>query len=334
MFLRLSWILTLVQAFEGPLFDEDVGPDVDVSQNDQFSDTTPKSQMSSLSGLGRTSSSSAQSISLDPHTDPARFSILQQKNFNFCGYPAVRHNHNLFNVGPATEISTAYPLPQNKYQKFENGTFGSITRIVNGDESSVHSWPWQVRVRPCNGYRKCTFLCGGSIISSRWVLTAAHCLEGESQRGIYVENDIGLIKLDRPMEMNGCVGTVCLPTSDVAPGSTCWITGWGTLSSGGKSPSILQEASVSVLSLDECRNTRYSRSEITDDMLCAQGRSRNGGVTDACQGDSGGPLVCEAGGSWTIYGATSWGYGCASASYPGVWSRVHYNLDWIESAMA
>merc|ERR1719454_718764 len=132
--------------------------------------------------------------------------------------------------------------------------------------------------------------------------------------------------------MNGCVGTVCLPgANDVAPGSTCWITGWGTLSSGGSSPNVLQEAAVQVLSNQECKDTGYSSSQITDSMLCAQGRNSNGGITDACQGDSGGPLVCQQGGQFVIQGATSWGYGCAGATAPGVWARVWNQLDWIQS---
>ena len=68
-------------------------------------------------------------------------------------------------------------------------------------------------------------------------------------------------------------------------------------------------------------------------MLCAQG-STSSGATDACQGDSGGPLVCaEADGSYVLHGATSWGYGCAQEAYPGVWSRVHVVLGWIDEVM-
>merc|ERR1719330_2343302 len=135
--------------------------------------------------------------------------------------------------------------------------------------------------------------------------------------------------------MNDVVGTVCLPTegNDVQGGESCQITGWGTLSSGGSRPRILQEAQVTALSNQDCQNTAYAASEITPDMLCAQGRNAAGGITDACQGDSGGPLVCNTGGQWAVYGATSWGYGCAGANYPGVWSRVHTALDWIDSVM-
>eukprot|EP00959_Pyramimonas_sp_CCMP1952_P468002 9492510-Pyramimonas_sp.AAC.1 len=69
-------------------------------------------------------------------------------------------------------------------------------------------------------------------------------------------------------------------------------------------------------------------------MLCAQGVNSAGQVTDACQGDSGGPLVCASGGAaYVLHGATSWGYGCAMQSYPGVWSRVSYVRDWIDEVM-
>jgi len=241
------------------------------------------------------------------------------------------------------------------------------TSIVNGDDAPECAWTWQVGL---SSYSTGMPWCGGMLISPEWVLTAAHCIAGERNNSIWVVSgewdtrsrsgneqnirsaevimhpqyndrnmmyDIGLIRLSNPVEMNKCVGTVCLPEAgDVAPGTSCMITGWGTLTSGGRQPAILQEGQVSVMSLEECRNTRYHASWITDDMLCAQGKTSSGGIIDACQGDSGGPLVCKAPqtDSWTIYGATSWGQGCAGASYPGIWSRVHYTLDWIQEKMA
>jgi len=244
---------------------------------------------------------------------------------------------------------------------------GPNISIVNGEPAAECAWRWQVGLKSSASGRP---WCGGMLITPEWVLTAAHCFAGETQTGIYVvagehnvrstsgneqtrrsamwvehprynswsnDFDIGLIKLDRPMEINSCVGTVCLPSSasnDVAPGSQCYISGWGTLSSGGKSPDVLQEAAVGVLSNADCKNTGYRSSQIKDSMLCAQGRTRDGRITDACQGDSGGPLVCESAGTWTVYGATSWGRGCAGASYPGIWARVTEALDWIDDTMA
>jgi len=226
--------------------------------------------------------------------------------------------------------------------------------IVNGQPASECDWIWQVSMEDRIGH-----FCGGMLIDPQWVLTAAHCLGGtfdvrvgsynrDSSEGQLIgvaqqiehpsynsgnsDFDIALLRLERPVQLNNCVGTVCLPQrgDDVAPGSTCWITGWGTLYEGGPLANRLQEVQVDIMSNAECKASNYTNSEIKPSMLCAQGKNSQG-IADGCQGDSGGPLVCESGGAWRVYGATSWGVGCAEKIHPGVWARVHYVLDWIES---
>ena len=71
--------------------------------------------------------------------------------------------------------------------------------------------------------------------------------------------------------------------------------------------------------------------KIHDSMICA---GLDQGGIDTCQGDSGGPMVCETGGKFYLHGATSWGYGCASAGKFGVYAKVKYLMSWLNSEMA
>ena len=72
---------------------------------------------------------------------------------------------------------------------------------------------------------------------------------------------------------------------------------------------------------------------VTDDMLCANDVEEK---QDACSGDSGGPLLAKlplpgiTGGVWSLVGIISWGIGCALTKFPGVYSRIGTEVDWIE----
>jgi len=78
------------------------------------------------------------------------------------------------------------------------------------------------------------------------------------------------------------VKPVCLPASgsDPAAGTNCWITGWGTTSSGGSQPDELHQAQVPIVSKADCENA-YPGEIHHDSMICAG--LKQGGI-DSCQG--------------------------------------------------
>jgi len=231
--------------------------------------------------------------------------------------------------------------------------------IVNGQQATECEWRWQASLR-----RGTFSFCGGSLIHPKWVMSAAHCVVSATPSSVTIvlgdhdkdnvgsnessmsvsriinhpsynsgnmQYDFALIELQNRAPENQCIGTVCIPQigdSDINE-VDCFITGWGTLSSGGSAPRFLQEAKVRTVTNANC-NTKYPN-QIHDSMLCAQGRNSNGAVTDACQGDSGGPLVCERSGKFYLEGATSWGLGCAHADYPGVWARLSQVTAWTNT---
>ena len=130
--------------------------------------------------------------------------------------------------------------------------------------------------------------------------------------------------------------------------TTLTVSGWGALASGGSSPDLLQKVDVLAWSNEDCLQDYPDG--ITDDMLCAGNHPCNTecGIgyhttsgcdswvpisdvcVDSCQGDSGGPLFATTVTGYVVVGVVSWGSGCAT-SYPGVYSRVSANRDFIEN---
>ncbi|XP_051676015.2 neurotrypsin isoform X2 [Oryctolagus cuniculus] len=146
--------------------------------------------------------------------------------------------------------------------------------------------------------------------------------------------DIALVQLQGSQEQcvrfSSHVLPACLPFWRERPqktASNCYITGWGD--TGRAYSRTLQQAAVPLLPKRFCEE-RY-KGQFTGRMLCA-GNLHEHQRVDSCQGDSGGPLVCErSGGSWVVYGVTSWGYGCGVKDSPGVYTRVSSFVPWIKS---
>ncbi|CAF3826325.1 unnamed protein product [Rotaria sordida] len=235
----------------------------------------------------------------------------------------------------------------------------TLTRIVGGEAAASQTWGWAVILRISNS------LCGGSIISASWILTAAHCVSGvnaslmtvyagsnrygfsSQSRSVLAStphpsyssstyvNDIALLQLSTPLNMaDPAVSAICLPSISSATlsagewppaGTTVVAVGWGRLSEGGYVSSTLQQ--VTMQTVDRQSSTCTSVARSWSFQLCAASTCK-----DTCQGDSGGPLMAfTTNNQWVLVGATSNGIGCARENYAGVYTRIAAYQAWIQS---
>nr|XP_023017904.1 venom protease-like isoform X2 [Leptinotarsa decemlineata] len=244
-------------------------------------------------------------------------------------------------------------------------------RIVGGMPAVLDQFPFIVTL----GYRNRwnpnvpKWLCGGSLISDRHILTAAHCVhnrtdlylvrlgeldlysnsEGAEPEDIKVigfkihenfsplqrTNDIAILTLERKYTSSR-VWPICLPheeplKSNSFIGTFPIVAGWGALYFDGPRSSILQFIEVPVVNRNHCVRSFGTIGVIDDKIICA-GYVDNT-TKDTCQGDSGGPLMyaVSEGNSLRYYqiGVVSYGFRCAESGYPGVYTRVTSFIDWI-----
>ena len=228
--------------------------------------------------------------------------------------------------------------------------------IVGGEEVDPAcpncKYDFMVSLQTNSGYH----FCGGALVREDWVITAAHCVQGDSPSQVKVKiglhnvngtqgsitrsvsqiiihpsysswslnNDYAILQLSQPITNFEPIQLVTDTSHDEEPVMATTM-GWGATQSGGWGSNILLEVDVPID--DSCGN--YSNSDITNNMVCA---GYSGGGYDSCQGDSGGPLIMtNSNGEYEFIGIVSWGYGCAEPGYPGVYAKVHSRLDWFFS---
>ena len=241
-------------------------------------------------------------------------------------------------------------------------------RIVGGEDADILDYPWQISLQLTPAYGG-NHICGGSIVNSEWVITAAHCVVFEDE-----EEDIILtpahIRIRAGFtEMSSTEGTY-YTLADVIPHPDYSSSGFSfdiallkiatnidlddpakqavpivtqpDADNGMTDPGVMAKVSgwgalySGGPSPDHLQAVEVPIVDREDSSYPASSITPDmilAGATemDACQGDSGGPLVVPDGlGGYKLAGVVSWGVGCGEPGYPGVYARVSYFEDWIK----
>ncbi|XP_055601183.1 trypsin-7-like [Uranotaenia lowii] len=236
------------------------------------------------------------------------------------------------------------------FATFLVGSYGNP--LAMDMEDPVPYAPWQASLR---SYGDMTHFCSGAIISSRWILTTANCVNGRTISNtkivvekqtikpagpmydiaefflnpdfdpIFYENNLALIRMETDIVFNGDVYAVDLPSSDPPAGELVVLTGWRS-DEEIFTPNDMQMARKETLSNEQCAEIHRngdSHVHIYPTSVCARPRMMN----CYCIVDAGAPLVSEDGRLIGLFSITA---GCGRM-LPAVYMRVNSYRDWIRT---
>ncbi|NXT13467.1 DDN1 protein, partial [Prunella fulvescens] len=226
-------------------------------------------------------------------------------------------------------------------------------KIIGGQEVKAHSRPYMAYLKIQTGSQP-PVSCGGFLIRSDAVLSAAHCLDKKgvtvtlgahnvagrerSQQKIRVrrwvihpkyspvgfKNDIVLLQLKPKARINGNVRFISIPRRNerVGKGAKCRVAGWGWTSDTGHKTNVMREVELKVQNETICQETfnNYQRQS----MICVGDQSSKKATY---KGDSGGPLVCNK----TAHGIVS--HTRERILFPEVFTRISYFEPWIREQL-
>ncbi len=224
-------------------------------------------------------------------------------------------------------------------------------RVINGEETQISLFPFQVALMTGSFQ-----FCGGTLVNSEYVLTAAHCVDGADpgdfevligtddltaggQRvgvrsirehpsfGNTLDYDVALLRLVTPqLHPRPFLQGPDQPSLSL-PGTTATTIGWGRIEDGGDT-NRLRRVELPIITNKACSDAAgIFFGSIGDRTVCAGGANLGRGV---CFGDSGGPLLVPYQGSWAQVGITSFlaaRDNCGDV--PSAFSRVSELIDYI-----
>ncbi|XP_020338571.2 hepatocyte growth factor-like protein [Oncorhynchus kisutch] len=251
-------------------------------------------------------------------------------------------------------IEPAEKVEFNECGKRDDRFVKSILRIVGGRPGNS---PWTVSLRD----RKGNHFCGGSLVSSKWVISTKQCFsscyvdlpgysammgtlfrnpsEGEPDRQTIPltkivcgpsESQLVMLQLEYSAQFNERVSQICLPPERyiVRNGTYCEIAGWGETKGTSTDDSVLNVAQIPVISNKDCN--KYFRGRVRENEMCTN--SFQGGV-GACERDYGGPLACQNSDCWVLEGVIIPMRRCGHPGQPSIFIRVSIYVDWIKKVM-
>jgi len=281
--------------------------------------------------------------------------ILGAAQAQFPNWPPIGWPGDWGNGGGWPFDPQPQPQPTNPGEALQCscGVENTATRIIGGIEARPNRYPWMVALVQPNNPR--AQFCGGTLISDRHVLTAAHCFDQTSEGQVHavvgahrlsqvspqttipvsriirheawdnrvMKNDITILVLARPVTMSDKVRPACLPTASMTQLNNYFVTGWGTLNPQQQvSADALMEVPSPEIPIGVCERTWPGVS--TQTQICG-GRAG----ASSCRGDSGGPLASRVNGKTYHTGIVSFGPRICANGDAAIYTRVSAYLQWI-----